>query len=271
MESIEDNSIDAAPQPIRDLSNDIYVNQLMADAGAPTNSDAEVFDVIDGHMSSQYYPAVKPERISVLNYGQPQVEVMKVPTNFPMSDFVQPQAEVMKVPTNFPTSNFERVVLQHEPMHLYSGMPLYIPPTFSINNQKYSLPVENLLPQPNNQFIPIPYSPTNNNQFADEQILIQPSLPVMTKQQSYSPTEKNENEQVATTNKIVVQTSVIADDQNRSKDVNTQQNDKSSDATIKQSVSTSFEEQAKSSKSNVQEVPEKHLPSTSEQAPSAST
>ena len=41
-ESFEDNSVDSVYRP-PDLSRDTYVNQIMADAGAPINPDAEVF------------------------------------------------------------------------------------------------------------------------------------------------------------------------------------------------------------------------------------
>lgn len=66
IESFEDsNDIETInqPKPI-DLSNDIYVNQLMADAGALTNPDAEVFDIIDARTVYKYSPNFKTERLT---------------------------------------------------------------------------------------------------------------------------------------------------------------------------------------------------------------
>lgn len=55
-ENFEDtNDIEAVGKPV-DLTNDIYVNQLMADAGAPINPDAEVFDPIDAEIKQKYDP-----------------------------------------------------------------------------------------------------------------------------------------------------------------------------------------------------------------------
>lgn len=52
----ETNDIDGAIGKPVDLTNDIYVNQLMADAGAPINPDAEVFDPIDAEIKQKYDP-----------------------------------------------------------------------------------------------------------------------------------------------------------------------------------------------------------------------
>lgn len=53
-ENFEDaNDIERISKPI-DLSNDIYVNQVMADAGAPANPDAEIFDPIDAEIGQKY-------------------------------------------------------------------------------------------------------------------------------------------------------------------------------------------------------------------------
>lgn len=42
------NDIEIVEEPTRTLHHDIYVNKLMADAGAPFNPDAEVLDIVDG-------------------------------------------------------------------------------------------------------------------------------------------------------------------------------------------------------------------------------
>ena len=57
-ESFEDNNnqnLNAYENFDIDLSNDIAVNQLLADQGAPINPDAEVFDV-DTFSSNVYFP-----------------------------------------------------------------------------------------------------------------------------------------------------------------------------------------------------------------------
>lgn len=62
-ENFEDtNDIEPINKPI-DLSNDIYVNQLMADAGTPINPDAEVFDPIDAEINYKYRPSAKFEKM----------------------------------------------------------------------------------------------------------------------------------------------------------------------------------------------------------------
>lgn len=62
-ENFEDtNDIEAINKPV-DLSNDIYVNQLLADAGAPANPDAEVFDPIEAEINYKYKPSMKFEKI----------------------------------------------------------------------------------------------------------------------------------------------------------------------------------------------------------------
>lgn len=62
--SFENNDIETLSneRPI-DISRDIYVNQLMADAGAPVNPDAEIFDPIDSQISRKYRPNSKFERM----------------------------------------------------------------------------------------------------------------------------------------------------------------------------------------------------------------
>ncbi|RZC36535.1 uncharacterized protein BDFB_013910, partial [Asbolus verrucosus] len=45
-DDVEDNSVEFM-FPVRDLSRDTYVNDLMADAGAPINPDAEVFSDVE--------------------------------------------------------------------------------------------------------------------------------------------------------------------------------------------------------------------------------
>lgn len=62
-ETFEDtNDIESVNKPV-DLSNDIYVNQLMADAGAPINPDAEVFDPIDAEVGYKYRPNARFEKL----------------------------------------------------------------------------------------------------------------------------------------------------------------------------------------------------------------
>lgn len=53
MDGPDTNDIEQDAKPI-DLSNDIYVNQLLSDAGAPINPDAEVFDPIDAEINNKY-------------------------------------------------------------------------------------------------------------------------------------------------------------------------------------------------------------------------
>ncbi|KAF5280010.1 hypothetical protein FQA39_LY05391 [Lamprigera yunnana] len=74
VESIEDNSVtgDFVPPP-PDLSNDIRVNQLLFDSGAPINPEAEVFDVTN----TQLHP-----QTDAVNYFPRQFD-----TNGPISDF----------------------------------------------------------------------------------------------------------------------------------------------------------------------------------------
>lgn len=55
--------IEHNPSSPIDLSRDIYVNQLLADAGAPTNPDAEVFDPIDAEVAYKYRPNMQFEKI----------------------------------------------------------------------------------------------------------------------------------------------------------------------------------------------------------------
>lgn len=62
-ENFEDtNDIEPVGKPV-DLTRDIYVNQLMADAGAPINPDAEVFDPIDAEIRQKYNPNMKFEKL----------------------------------------------------------------------------------------------------------------------------------------------------------------------------------------------------------------
>lgn len=44
IEPIDDNSLDF--EPIRDLSRDTYVNEIMANSGATMNPDAELIEVV---------------------------------------------------------------------------------------------------------------------------------------------------------------------------------------------------------------------------------
>lgn len=62
-ESFENNNIENVPvqKPV-DLSRDIYVNQLMADAGAPIDPDAEVFDPVEAQIGDKYSPYSKFDR-----------------------------------------------------------------------------------------------------------------------------------------------------------------------------------------------------------------
>lgn len=72
MDSIESNSIgddnaDSHPVIAIDLSHDVDVNRIMADAGAPTNPDAEVFQPAETNYppssrisSMQYEPLIEP-------------------------------------------------------------------------------------------------------------------------------------------------------------------------------------------------------------------
>lgn len=61
--SFEDtNDIEPINKPI-DLRNDIYVNQLLADAGAPINPDAEIFDPIDAELDNKYRPTATFEKL----------------------------------------------------------------------------------------------------------------------------------------------------------------------------------------------------------------
>lgn len=56
-QKLETPYLEDDPKPVVDLSNDIIVNQYMADAGAPFNPDAEILDDIDLQLtkkSSQY-------------------------------------------------------------------------------------------------------------------------------------------------------------------------------------------------------------------------
>lgn len=56
-QKFEINDLDGDQKPVVDLSNDIIVNQYMADAGAPFNPDAEILDDVDLQLmkkSSQY-------------------------------------------------------------------------------------------------------------------------------------------------------------------------------------------------------------------------
>lgn len=119
VENVEDNSIDSAPrQVLHDLSNDIYVNQLMADAGAPTNPDAEVFEVVHGNVPSKFNPQAKTEKIVPFEYGFP------------------PQG-------HFLGNDFQQVGLQHHgPMPAFGPFPLpyYAPPMFPINSNPYGPP-----------------------------------------------------------------------------------------------------------------------------------
>lgn len=61
MENLVDNNIEIPEEPAKTLQGDTYVNNLMADAGAPANPDAETFDVVDGRPS----PISQTEKLSM--------------------------------------------------------------------------------------------------------------------------------------------------------------------------------------------------------------
>lgn len=142
VESIEDNSIDAAPGMIRDLSNDIYVNQLMGDNGVPTNPDAEVFSSpISGHFPTHFYPEV-PKNVAPLNQFQP---------NFP-NDFRQPFPEnnvpffIPMLPANQPNMPIQNVMMSPPSFMAAPRYPMFQPNMFVHPSfpQQRSLPLEKL-------------------------------------------------------------------------------------------------------------------------------
>lgn len=60
-ENIVSNDIEIVQEPTRTLHRDTYVNKLMADAGAPFDPDAEIFDITDSRPVSLNLQYKNPE------------------------------------------------------------------------------------------------------------------------------------------------------------------------------------------------------------------
>ncbi|KAF2900594.1 hypothetical protein ILUMI_05592 [Ignelater luminosus] len=89
----------------------------MADAGVPTNPDAEVFEVVNGNVPSKFNLQAKTEKITPFEYAFP------------------PQGY-------FPGNDFQQAGLHHGPMPAFGPFPLpyYAPPMFPINGNPYGPP-----------------------------------------------------------------------------------------------------------------------------------
>ncbi|KAF5292528.1 hypothetical protein FQR65_LT01674 [Abscondita terminalis] len=151
LENVEDNSINSELVPPPDLSNDIYVNQLLMNSGAPTNSDAEVFEVLNGQLPP-------PKKTEGINYDVPHRNDFE--SNEPARDFhrvglnpafthnmpfiPQPMYPVNQVVSNMPPSNF------------YVGPSNF--PIFPVNQMYFpqGVPVEQNFPPSLNSEIPLP-------------------------------------------------------------------------------------------------------------------
>lgn len=105
VETIEDNSIDVFPQPIYDLSNDIRVNQLLADSGAKPNPDAEIFDPRQNspqpNVGMNYYEPIRTPPNAAPFYLPPVRQYYPAQQPFPQ---YYPQPEPYAYP-NFPFDN----------------------------------------------------------------------------------------------------------------------------------------------------------------------
>lgn len=157
LESIEDNSINSELIPPPDLSNDIYINQLLSDSGAPTNPDAEVFEVLNGQMP----PQVSRKTVA-LNYLPPQKH------NF--------------IP-NEPASDFSRVGIQ--PGYT-NNMPFMPQPMFPVNHAIPNMRPNDFYVRPPNFPVFQPHLPTNQMYFP-HYIPIEQNLPPIANYEQHQP------------------------------------------------------------------------------------
>ncbi|KAK5643176.1 hypothetical protein RI129_007021 [Pyrocoelia pectoralis] len=105
--TLEDNSLNAELIPPPDLTNDINVNQILADSGAPTNPDAEVFDVT-GHNPLQH-KIYAPMQYFPRQYGPPEFERFQIQPTFdnnipffPNAPYQQNRPNFQMFPPMFP-------------------------------------------------------------------------------------------------------------------------------------------------------------------------